>query len=44
MDQVLPLALSLPDADKLFSMDSIEAPDWFNLHTEEINEIPAAAH
>ena len=45
IDQVLPLALAMSDADKLFTgMESVEAPDWFKLPAEDIKEPPPAAH
>ena len=45
MDQVLPLALAMTDADKLFTgMESVEAPDWFKLPGDDVKEAPPAAH
>ncbi len=45
MDQVLPLALAMTDADKLFAgMESVEAPDWFKLPGDDVKEAPPAAH
>ncbi len=45
MDQVLPIALAVPEADKLFSdLQSAEPPDWFNLSDKPVKDAPAAAH
>ncbi len=45
MDQVLPLALAMPEAEKLFSgMESVEPPDWFKLPQDDVKEAPPAAH
>ncbi len=45
IDQVLPLALAIKDADKLFGgIESVEAPDWFKLPADNVKEVPPAAH